>query len=114
MKKKRFEHTERAKKRRDKHKKTTKATLKRDLLAHFKEALTHIETYNRAPSLDAKILHIGKALAALDRCLEIRPGNHVLRTQRTLCQEELWEIETMQKVGPERRIEIILDPDWQP
>lgn len=114
VKRKRFDHTERAKKRKEKRKKITKATLRKDLLAHFREALTHLETYNRAPSLDAKLLHMRKALLALDQCLEARPGNHALRAQRSLCQEELWELEKMQKLEGERTIEILLDPDWQP
>lgn len=112
MKKKRFEHTERAKKRKDTHRKATKATMKRDLLAHFMKALEHLETCNRAPSRDAKILHLGKAIEALDRCLEMKPGNHLLRSQRTVCREELWELEKLQKLESERRIEILLDPDW--
>ena len=112
MKKKRFEHTEHAKKRREKRKKITKAGLRKGLLTHFKEALVHIETYNRAPTLDAKLLHIRKAILALDGCLEARPGNHTLRAQRTICQEELWELEKIERLDAPRSIVIILDPDW--
>lgn len=112
LKRKRFDHTEKAKKRKEIRKKLTKATVKRKLLHSFDEALDHLRIYNRVTSIDAKRLHLRKALYHLEACLEVRPGNHMLRAQQSLCQEELREIEKQEKETRPGQLEIVLDPDW--
>ena len=106
------EHTEKAKKRREKRKKSTKAMVRRKLFQNFESALSHLHVCNRARSLDAKRFHLGKALISLDKCLEIRPGNHMLKAQRSICQEELWELEKPDTSTDTEPVRIILDPDW--
>ncbi len=112
LKKKRFDHTEKAKKRRDRKKKQTKASVKRKLLKDFRNAQHHLNIYNRVTAREALSFHLEKALEALDSCLETRPGNHMLRAQRSICRDELWEIRRLEKVDTKRTIEIIIDPDW--
>jgi len=111
LKRKRFDHTEKAKKRKEKRKKLTKAEVKKKLLANFAAALNHLQVYNRAPSHEARIHHLREAIRSIELCLETRPGNHMLRAQRAICLEELWELE---EKGDRNKgeIEILLDPEW--
>jgi hypothetical protein len=111
VKKKRFDHTEKARKRRQKRKQLTKADIKRQFRKNFRDAVDHIRTANRVVSAEAREFHLRKALERIELCISTRPGNHVLKAQRAICRTELWELEKQEKKTGSGPIEIVLDEE---
>lgn len=67
----------------------TKAEIRRAFENNLSRAVSHITIYNRIDMAPARREHLEKALEFLEKALEIRPGQHLLRKQRDLCLEEL-------------------------
>ncbi len=72
-----------------KRKEATKADIKRALHKYIGEAISHIDVYNRIDIVPARCEHLQKAIEFLEKALEIRPGQHLLRKQHDTCIEEL-------------------------
>ena len=75
--------------RKAKHKKSTKAELKKEFLNHCQKAVADLEIFNRISMVHEKAIHLNMAITHLEKCLLHRPENHLLRNQIKLCKEEL-------------------------
>lgn len=85
-------------------KRKTKVDIKREQEHFCRQALDHLDKFNRIDILPEKAIHKVQAEQALKKCLEIRRGNHLFRTQLKYCQEASLEDRYAQ-------IEIILSRD---
>ncbi|MFQ5963445.1 MAG: hypothetical protein ACE5KZ_04085 [Candidatus Scalinduaceae bacterium] len=90
-----------------KHKKNTKAELKKEFLTHCHNAVEHIKIFNRIPMVNEKMNHLNTAITHLEKCLIHRPGNHILRNQIKLCREELILLKKSNKRSANNVIEIL-------
>ncbi len=94
-----------------KHKKTTKAAIKKEFLIHCQRAIEHIQIFNRIPMANEKTIHLNSAIKHLEKCLEYRPGNHLLRNQIRICKEELFPLKEYKKKSANNVIEILFSTD---
>jgi hypothetical protein len=94
-----------------KHKKNSKATLKKDFLTNCQKAIEHIMIFNRIPMTNEKINHLNTAITYLEKCLVHRPGNHLLRNQIKICREEQLLVKESNKRSANNVIEILLSID---
>ncbi len=86
----------------------TKADVRRDLKKFYHKAIVEIDRCNMDPSVSAKHGYLMKSIELLNKCLEIRPGNHYLRLQKKICRENAEEImKTRSK--PTKPVPMILD-----
>ncbi len=94
-----------------KHKKDTKATLKKEFLTNCQKAIEHIMIFNRSSMVNEKLNHLNTAIIHLEKCLMHRPGNHLLRNQIKICREELLLLKESNKRSANNVIEILLSID---
>jgi len=97
--------------RRTKHKKSTKAELKKEFLTHCRKAVEHIQIFNRISMINEKIIHMNTAITHLEECLAHRPGNHLLRNQMKICRNELIVLKETRKHSTSNIIEILFTTD---
>ena len=93
--------------RKAKHKKSTKAELKKEFLNHCQKAVADLEIFNRISMVHEKAIHLNMAITHLEKCLLHRPENHLLRNQIKLCKEEL----IILKETGERSVDILFTAD---
>ncbi len=103
--------TSSAEQRKAKHKKSTKAELKKEFLNYCRKAISHLEIFNRISMVNEKITHLNMAMTHLEQCLAHRPGNHLLRNQIKLCREELIILKETGKRSIDNRVEILFTAD---
>ncbi len=96
-----------AEQRKAKHKKSTKADLKKEFLNHCQKAIAHLEVFNRISMVNEKITHLDTAMKHLEQSLVHRPGNHFLRNQIKLCKEELIILKETGKRSADNTVEIL-------
>ena len=94
-----------------KHKKSTKAALKREFLINCHRAIEHMEVFNRIQMVNEKLNHLNAAIVSLEKGLEQRPSNHLLRNQIKICREEHNLLKETNKRSSDHTIEIILSLD---
>ncbi len=97
--------------RKTKHKKSTKAELKKEFLNHCRKAIEHIQIFNRISMVNEKITHLNTAITHLGECLTHRPGNHLLRNQMKICRNELVSLKETRKRSTSNTIEILFTAD---
>ncbi len=97
--------------RRTKHKKITKAELKKEFLNHCSKAIEHIQIFNRISMVNEKITHLNTATTHLEECLTHRPGNHLLRNQMKICRNELIVLKETRKRSASNAVEILFTTD---
>jgi len=100
-----------AEQRKAKHKKSTKAELKKEFLNHCQEAIDHLEIFNRISMVNEKITHLSTAMVHLDQGLVHRQGNHLLRNQIKRCREELINLKETGKRSIDSTVEILFTAD---
>lgn len=100
-----------AEQRKTKHKKTTKAELKKEFLNHCSKAIEHIQIFNRISMVNKKTIHLNTAITHLEECLTHRPGNHLLRNQMKICRNELISLKETGKRSANNIIEILFTTD---
>ncbi len=100
-----------AEQRKAKHKKSTKAELKKKFLNHCQKVIAHLEIFNRISMVNEKTIHLNAAMTHLEQCLVQRPGNHLLRNQIKLCREELILLKETGKRSVDNRVEILFTAD---
>ncbi|MGR3175632.1 MAG: hypothetical protein ACUZ8I_05675 [Candidatus Scalindua sp.] len=100
-----------AEQRKAKHKKSTKAELKKEFLNHCRKAIEHIQIFNRISMVNEKITHLNTAITHLEKCLTHRPGNHLLRNQMKICRNELISLKETGKLSANNAIEILFTAD---
>ncbi len=100
-----------AEQRKAKHKKSTKAELKKEFLNHCQKSIEHLEIFNRISMVDEKITHLNMAMTHLEQSLVHRPGNHLLRNQIKLCREELIILKATGKRSADNTVEILFTAD---
>ncbi len=96
-----------AEQRKTKHKKITKAELKKEFLNHCRKAIENIQIFNRISMVNEKITHLNTAVTHLEECLAHRPGNHLLRNQMKICRNELIVMKETRKRSTNNTIEIL-------
>ncbi len=97
--------------RKTKHKKSTKAELKKEFLNHCSKAIEHIQIFNRISMVNEKVTHLNTAMTHLEQSLVYRPGNHLLRNQIKLCKEELIIMKETGKCSADNTVEILFTAD---
>ena len=97
--------------RKAKHKKSTKAELKKEFLSHCHKAIEHLEVFNRISMVNGKITHLNTAMTHLEQSYVHRPGNHLLRNQMKLCREELLILKETGKRSANNAVEILFTID---
>ncbi len=97
--------------RKAKHKKSTKAELKKKFLNHCQMAIEHLEIFNRISMVNEKITLLSTAMTHLEQSLAHRPGNHLLRNQIKLCKEELINLKETGKRSTVNTVEILFTTD---
>jgi hypothetical protein len=97
--------------RKAKHKKSTKAELKKEFLNHCRKAIEHIQIFNRISMVKEKTTHLNTAITHLEECLTHRPGNHLLRNQIKICRNELIILKETDKRSAKNAIEILFTTD---
>ncbi len=100
-----------AEQRKAKHKKSTKAELKKEFLNHCQKAIEHIEVFNRISMVNEKVTHLNTAMTHLEQSLVYRPGNHLLRNQIKLCREELIILKATGKRSADNTVDILFTAD---
>ncbi|MBC8555264.1 MAG: hypothetical protein H8D23_37090 [Candidatus Brocadiales bacterium] len=100
-----------AEQRKAKHKKSTKAELKKEFLNHCQKTIEHLEIFNRITMVNEKIIHLSTAMTLLEQSLVHRPGNHLLRNQIKLCKEELILLKETGKCSADNTVEILFTAD---
>ena len=100
-----------AEQRKTKHKKTTRAELKKEFLNHCRKAIEHIQIFNRISMVNEKITHLNTAITHLEECLAHRPGNHLLRNQMKICRNELIILKETDKRSADNTVEILFTAD---
>ena len=100
-----------AEQRKTKHKKSTKAELKKEFLNHCQKSIAHLEIFNRISMVNERTTHLNIAMTHLEQCLLHRPGNHLLRNQIKLCKEELLILKATGKRSADNTIEILFTAD---
>ncbi len=100
-----------AEQRKAKHKKSTKAELKKEFLNHCRKAIAHLEILNRISMVNEKTTHLITAMTHLEQCLIHRPGNHLLRNQLKLCREEFLILKETGKRSANNTVEILFTAD---
>jgi hypothetical protein len=100
-----------AEQRKAKHKKSTKAELKKEFLNHCQKAIAHLEIFNRISMVNEKTTHLNTAMTHLEQSLVHRPGNHLLRNQIKLCREELIILKETGKRSADNTVEILFTAD---
>jgi len=100
-----------AEQRKAKHKRSTKAELKKEFLNHCQMVIYHLEIFNRISMKNEKITHLNTATTHLEQCLVHRPGNHLLRNQIKLCKEETIILKETGKRSADNTIEILFTAD---
>jgi hypothetical protein len=93
-----------AEQRKAKHKKSTKAELKKEFLNHCQKVIEHMEIFNRISMVNEKMTH-------LEQSLVHRPGNHLLRNQIKLCKEELIILKATGKRSADNTVDILFTAD---
>ncbi len=94
-----------------KPRKKTKAALKKELIEHCQKAKEHLEIFNRIPMVGEKLDHLDRAISHLEKCLEERPGNHILRNQLKISREELYALQNSTQKSADNIIEILFSTD---
>ncbi|MDP3980398.1 MAG: hypothetical protein Q8Q33_03170 [Chlamydiota bacterium] len=94
--------------------KKTKASIRRDFRKNYQLALDHLLKYNKTSDLREKTRHICVSLDALEKLIQDRPGNHLLREQHALCREEYLIQSQLETADRNRTVVIRLDTDFQP
>lgn len=94
-----------------KHKKNTKAELKKEFLTNCQKAIEHIKVFNRIQMVNEKTNHLNMAITHLEKCLVYRPGNHLFRNQIKICREELFTLKESKKRSSKNIIGILLSMD---
>ncbi len=100
-----------AEQRKTKHKKRTKAELKKEFLNHCGKAIEHIQIFNRISMVNEKITHLNTAITHLEECLTYRPGNHLLRNQMKICKNELISLKETGKRSASNTVEVLFTAD---
>jgi hypothetical protein len=106
------EKSDKPKKRKKIKKKKTKADLKKEFHHSLQEALRHIEIFNRIVMGSEKIDHLNRAAVLLDKCLDLRPGNHILRKQVKICREELNTVKEAPAGSNSSSIDILISKEF--
>lgn len=73
--------------------------------------MEHVQIFNRILMVNEKINHLNTALTHLEKCLEHRPGNHLLRNQIKTCNEELSLLREYNKKSSNNVIKILFSTD---
>ena len=74
-------------------------------------AISNIDLYNSCDDKTLKTKYLQTAVNYLRSCLEYRPGNHLLRRQTQLCEQELYEmIDDTPSTTITSKIETIIAP----
>ncbi|MHC4269962.1 MAG: hypothetical protein ACYSWS_09930 [Planctomycetota bacterium] len=94
-----------------KHKKSTKAELKKEFINQCQKAIEHLEVFNRISMVNEKINHLNSAITHLNESLSHKPGNHLLRNQIKLCREELVALKETDKRSADNSVEILFTID---
>jgi len=100
-----------AEQRRAKHKKRTKAELKKEFLNHCSKTIEHIQIFNRISMVNEKTTHLNIAITYLEECLTHRPGNHLLRNQMKICRNKLITLKETGKHSADNTVEILFTAD---
>ena len=100
-----------AEQRKAKHKKRTKAELKKEFLNHCQKVIEHMEIFNRISMVNEKTTHLNTAMTHLEQSLVHRPGNHLLRNQIKLCKEELIILKETEQRSVNNTVEILFTAD---
>ena len=100
-----------AEQRKAKHKKSTKAELKREFLNHCQKAIEHLEIFNRISMVNEKTTHLNTTLTHLEQSLVHRQGNHLLRNQIKRCREELIILKATGKRSADNTVDILFTAD---
>jgi|TARA_B100002003_G_scaffold233506_1_gene246457 vacuolar-type H+-ATPase subunit E/Vma4 len=100
-----------AEQRKTKHKKSTKAELKKEFLNHCRKVIEHIQIFNRISMVNEKITHLNTTITHLKECLTHRPGNHLLRNQMKICRNELVVLKETGKRSADNIVEILFTAD---
>jgi hypothetical protein len=100
-----------AEQRKAKHKKSTKAELKKEFLNQCGKAIEHIQIFNRILMVNEKTTHLNTAITHLEKCLTHRHGNHLLRNQMKICRNELIVLKETRKRSISNTIEILFTAD---
>ena len=97
--------------RKAKHKKSTKAELKKEFLNYCQKAIEHLEIFNRISMANEKIIHLNTAMSHIEQSLVHRQGNHLLRNQIKLCREELIILKETGKSSADNTVEVLFMAD---
>lgn len=97
-----------AEQRKAKHKKSTKADLKKEFLNHCQKAKEHLEIFNRISMVNQKIIHLNAAKTHLEQSLNYKPGNHILRNQIKICKGILIILKETKKRSAVHTVEILI------
>ena len=100
-----------AEQRKTKHKKITRAELKKEFLNHCQKAVEHIQIFNRISMVNEKMTHLYTAITHLKECLSHKPGNHLLRNQMKICRNELIILKENEKRSANNAVEILFTTD---
>lgn len=100
-----------AEQRKAKHKKSTKAELKKEFLNHCQKAIEHLQIFNRISMINEKTTHLNTAMTHLEQSLVHRPGNHLLRNQIKRCREELINLKETGRRSIDSTVEILFTAD---
>ncbi len=94
-----------------KHKKKNKAELSREFFLNCAKAIAHIEAFNIVRAKEEKIDHLRKAINLLEKCLDQRPANHLIKSQYDICREELCFFEGTDETFSKEQIELLLSTE---
>jgi len=97
--------------RKAKHKKSTRAELKKEFSNHCRKAIEHIQVFNRISMVNEKIKHLNTAITHLEKSLFHRPGNHLLRNQLKICRKELLDIKETNKLSVDNKLNVLFNAD---
>ncbi len=100
-----------AEQRKAKHKKSTKAELKKEFINHCQKVIEHLEVFNRISMANEKVNHLNIAITHLNKSLSYKPGNHLLRNQIKLCRNKLTTLKESDKCSANNSVEILFDTD---
>lgn len=104
-------NTSSAEQRKAKHKRSTKAELRKQFLIHCQKAIEHLAVFNRISMVNEKMTHLNTAMTHLEQSIIHRPGNHLLRSQIKLCKEELISLKETGKRSVNNTVEILFTAD---
>ncbi len=99
--------TSSAEQRKAKHKKSTKAELKKEFLNHCQKAIEHLEVFNRISMVNEKMNHLNIAITHLNESLSHKPGNHLLRNQLKFCRNEFIALKETDKRSADNSVDIL-------